>query len=140
MTKTMLIPCLCLSLLGCATPQTSTVTQLAQSQPFQNALAEAAVVRIIEKSKDPKAMAEKIVTLAAKPVTDLATGTLTVTIHDSLGYANLPVSEQILVDAVITAITQDLANAEASQQDQLAVVERWRTVALAAATRYLSSK
>ena len=125
------------SLFTLTLPSCTSTATLGSSPAFQQALTEAAIVRVIEKSKDPQAMAAKVLALAGTPASTDSTPIVDL-IHSSLGYDTLPVSEQILVDAAVDAFTADLAAAADSQASKLAVLERWRTVATSAARRYLA--
>jgi hypothetical protein len=94
------------------------------------------VAQLIEESKNPKATATKVYTIASQPDLSANAEQLKSQIYAQFDYNSLDVSSQILVQALIDALVKDLTDATqmATEQETL---EGWREAAKLASARFL---
>lgn len=99
----------------------------------QEALASIAIAAAIERSSDPAKTAKIVLDIAAMP---LSVEAVAPEVKARIGYAKLPASQQLAIDAILADLATQY-NQALTTADKDATLALWRRAALAAATRFL---
>jgi len=110
---------------GCATPPPPAT---------QEAVATIAIAKIIERTDDPAVTAARVLEIASKlPIQGYFPSSL---IRDQIGFDRLSISDRAAVDAILSAIDNELTKAGA-YHERSEILALWKRSAVAAARLFL---
>lgn len=124
MKKLLSVLVLSLSLTACATTPNSSQYE---------SIATIGIAAAIEQAGDPQATAKLVLEIAAMPLT---VESLASQVKARIGYATLPVSQQVAIDAILGELDRQFAD-DLTMADKDATLALWRRAAISAASRFV---